>query len=179
MRYALAHQPAYCTLDAVLDAGEELVVQPGAMIAMDTGFDLITSAGGALTPSRGRGGVMRSMLAGESLFRVVYKARRDGMRLSLAPSHPGDIVALELAEGEEMMLARGAWLASAPSVQIDVQFGGVKGWMNRTGLFLMRARGPGPVFCTCYGAAVRQTLAEGERFLVDNRTIVAFSASVG
>lgn len=177
MRYALNHRPAYCTLDLDLDQGEELVVQPGAMIAMDTGFDLRASAGGAMTRS-GSGGAFRSLLAGESVFRVVYTARRDGMRLSLGPNHPGDIVALELGEGEEFFLARGSWLASAPSVQVELQYGGVKGWMTRTGLFLLRARGPGPVFCTSHGAVVRKELAEGERYLVDNRYLVAFSAGV-
>ncbi len=176
MRHTVANAPAYSTLDLELAAGEEIVVQPGAMVAMDTGFDLTAGLGGALT-RRGSSSTVRNLLVGESLIRVCYKARRDDQRISLAPSHPGDIVAIELTD-DAFFIARGAWLASEPKVDLTVKYAGVKGWMTSTGLFLMRARGPGLVFCTTHGGAVRRDLAAGERLLVDNRYIVAFSADM-
>ena len=60
MHHAFAHQPVSTTLDLVLDAGESVVVQPGSMQLMDTGFTIATSAGGALA-RRGIGGSFRSV----------------------------------------------------------------------------------------------------------------------
>lgn len=176
MRYSITNAPAYSTLDLHLDAGEDIVVQPGSMIAMDTGFDLTTRMGGALA-RRGSMGSLRNVLVGESVIRVCYRARRDAQMLSLAPSHPGDIVAIDLAD-DPFLLARGVWLASVPGVDLQVHYSGVKGWMTSTGVFLTRAQGPGLVFCTTHGGAVRRDLAAGERLLVDNRYIVAFSAGM-
>lgn len=176
MHHAFAHQPVSTTLDLVLDAGESVVVQPGSMQLMDTGFTIATSAGGALA-RRGIGGSFRSVLAGESLVRVVYTAKRDGQRLSLAPSHMGDLVALPLEEGG-WYVSRGAWLASTPEVELAVRYAGVKGWMANTGLFLLHATGAGTVFCAGFGAIARRELAEGERVLLDNRFVVAFRDTV-
>ncbi len=177
MRYVVSHRPAACTLDLVLDEAEEIVVQPGSMIAMDTGFDIQTSTGGAVA-TRGALGSLRSLAAGESLFRVSYRSKREGQFLSLAPDAPADVVDLSLGADEEIFVARGAWLASEPGVELSVVYGGMKGLMTRTGLFLLRARGPGLLFCVAQGAAVRRELAPDERVLIDNRYLVAFSSSV-
>jgi uncharacterized protein (TIGR00266 family) len=177
LKYEIAHRPAYCTLDLVLDAGEAIVAQPGSMITMDTGFDLTTATGGAVSRSGPRA-ILGSLAVGESFVRSRYESKRDGQRLSLAPNQPGDIFALDTTEEEGFLLSRGSWLANTEGVSIDVVFGGVKGWMTQTGIFLMSAKGAGQVFCTAHGAAVRLELAPGERVLVDNRNIVAFSAGM-
>ena len=176
MRHAITNAPAYSTLDLHLDGGEEIVVQPGSMVAMDTGFDLATGVGGAMAKRSGLG-ALRGVLVGESVIRVTYRSKRDGQMLSLAPAHPGDIVAIDLAD-TPFFLARGVWLASEPRVDLQVHYNGVKGWLTSTGVFLTRATGPGLVFCTTRGGAVRRDLASGERLLVDNRYIVAFSAGL-
>jgi uncharacterized protein (AIM24 family) len=50
--------------------------------------------------------------------------------------------------------------------------------MATRGLFLMRTTGEGLVFVSSYGALVEQILVEGQRFVLDNRYIVAFSDSM-
>lgn len=76
-------------------------------------------------------------------------------------------------------LTRGAYLASTEGAHVKVHYGGLKGVMAQKGLFLMHATGNGTVFCATRGALVKQTLAEGERIVVDNRYVVAFEDTIG
>ena len=47
--------------------------------------------------------------------------------------------------------------------------------MTTRGLFLMKAEGEGQVFIASHGALVQRELAEGQRYVLDNRYIVAFT----
>ncbi len=76
-------------------------------------------------------------------------------------------------------LTRGAYLASTEGAHVKVHYGGLKGVMAQKGLFLMHATGNGTVFCATRGALVKQTLAQGERIVVDNRYVVAFEDTIG
>jgi uncharacterized protein (AIM24 family) len=54
----------------------------------------------------------------------------------------------------------------------------MKGWWAKTGVFFMHASGTGDLFCASHGAAVSTELADGERFVLDNRYVVAFTDTV-
>lgn len=176
MRFSIEHGDTFPTLDFVLDPGDEVHAEPDSMLCMDPGVVITATTGGIA--KRGIGGGFRSMLAGESMFRTVFTAKRDGQRLSLAPGQIGDIVHVRCTDADSWFLARGAYLANGPGVTVTVEYGGAKGVMAQTGLFFMRASGEGDVFCTSHGRALRRELAEGERFVLDNRYTVAFSTSV-
>ena len=90
----------------------------------------------------------------------------------------GEIRSLEISDGARFFIGSGGFLACTPAVQLGLEYAGVKGWMATRGLFLMRTEGEGLIFVSSYGALVEQTLAEGERFVLDNRYIVAFSDSM-
>jgi uncharacterized protein (TIGR00266 family) len=178
MHFTIAHSPTFSTLEARFEAGEVLHVQPGAMLAMSTGFELRAMLGGHVG-GRSRGGrAIRSMLAGESAFASVYTATRDEQWLLLGPDTLGELVELEVTEDRQYFLARGAWLAGSAGVQLRVEYAGVRGWMATSGLFFLRATGQGSVFVASHGALVRRQLAEDERVVLDNRCLVAFSAGL-
>jgi len=178
MQFTIAHSPTFSTLEARFAASEVLQVQPGSMLAMSTGFELRARLGGHVG-GRSRGGrALKSMLAGESAFASVYTAMRDDQWLLLAPEALGEIVELDVSDGRQYYLARGAWLASSASVQLRVEYAGVRGWMATSGLFFLRTAGQGVVFVASYGALVKRQLAEDERVVLDNRCIVAFSDTV-
>lgn len=175
MHFTIAHAPTFSTLEARFAATEALQAQPGSMLAMSTGFELRAMLGGHVG-GRSRGGrAVRSLLAGESAFASVYTATRDDQWLLLAPDALGEIIELEVAEERQYYLARGAWLAGSAAVQLRVEYAGVRGWMATSGLFFLRTTGQGQVFVASHGALVRRHLAEGERVVLDNRCIVAFS----
>jgi uncharacterized protein (AIM24 family) len=51
----------------------------------------------------------------------------------------------------------------------------MQGMLATRGLFFLKTVGTGTIFVTSYGGIVEQSLAAGERFVLDNRNIVAFS----
>ncbi len=175
MQHAIAHSPTFTTLEFQFAQGEWIAAQPGCMLAMTTGLELTVGAGSHMKGKPGIARAARSMLAGESFFTAIYTAKRDGERLILAPGESGEIRALEVKSDARHFIASGAFLACSSGVQVSLQYAGVKGWMATRGLFLMRTEGEGQVFVSSFGALVEQTLAEGERFVLDNRYIVAFS----
>ncbi|MBL9126377.1 MAG: TIGR00266 family protein [Verrucomicrobiales bacterium] len=175
MRHLIEHAPTFTTVEFYLDSGESVTVQPGCMLGMTTGFDLKSGLGTHVKGVGGVGRALRSTLAGESFLAAIYTAKRDGERLLLAPSEQGDIRALDVAPGSHRYIAPGAFLACHGDVRIGIEYAGVRGWMATRGLFLMRTEGTGTVFVSSHGALRSLELAEGERYVLDNRYIVAFA----
>ncbi|MGE3312082.1 MAG: TIGR00266 family protein [Limisphaerales bacterium] len=178
MRHTIEHAPTFTTLEFEFGAGDTVTVQPGCMLGMTTGFDLKSGLGSHVKGRRGLSRAFRSTLAGENFLAALYTAKRDGERLLLAPSEQGDIRALEVQPGAHRYIAPGAFLACHGNVQISVEYAGVRGWMATRGLFLMRTEGEGTVFVSSHGALRTLTLQDDERYVLDNRFIVAFTDSM-
>lgn len=176
MQYSINHGPSYPSLDFILDEGETVMAEPEAMLAMSTSIE-ISSGLGAQTTSRIWGG-LRSVAAGESMFTAIFRAKRGESFLSLAPRLPGDILHLVVGDQAQYYLTKGSYLATTDGVKIDFTYAGVRGWMAKKGLFLMKTTGAGNVFCSSFGCIVRRELAEGEKFVVDNRFVIAFSSTI-
>src|SRR5687768_2172683 len=175
MEHVIAHAPTFTTLEFRFAEGEWVTAQPGCMLAMTTGFELKAGAGTHMKGQSGLGRATRSMLAGENYFTAIYKAKRSGERLILAPGEMGEIRSLPVDSNTNHYIAGGSFLACTSGVKVSLKFAGVKGWLATRGLFLMRTEGEGTVFISSHGALVEQTLGDGERFVLDNRYIVAFS----
>jgi uncharacterized protein (TIGR00266 family) len=177
MRHTIAQGPTFTTLEFDCAAGDAVTAQPGAMLGMTPGFEL-TAKVGAQMQGKGISRAFRSMAVGESFFAAVYTAKRDGEQLTLAPENMGDIRALEVNAGNRYLVAGGAFLACTGKVQLDASYAGVKGLMSTRGLFLLKAEGEGQLFIASYGALIQRDLAEGQRYVLDNRYIVAFTRDI-
>ncbi|WP_397384207.1 TIGR00266 family protein [Prosthecobacter sp.] len=175
MRHTVLHSPAFSTLRLDMAEGESIHAQPGSMQAMTPGFHIDVKAGLHMGGKRGMFGGMRSLFGGESFFTVIYKAKRDEQHLMLAPEQMGDIRAIEVTPDTGLKLARGAFLASSPELTFDLHNAGMQGVLATRGLFFLKTVGSGMLFLSSYGGIVEQDLAEGERFVLDNRNIVAFT----
>lgn len=179
MEFTIKHQPVFSILEIQLVADEVVVAQPNSMLSMTSGIRLRARAGRGGT--RGGGGLvggMKSMLGGENFFTAEFYARRDDQVLTLAPDSYGDILTIPLSGAGGFFLTRGSYLANVGECELRVKYGGVKGLMAKTGLFLLHASGEGTAFCQTYGAIVEHELADGENFFVDNKFVVAFSDTV-
>jgi uncharacterized protein (TIGR00266 family) len=182
MNHAVLHGPAFSALRLELDEGSCVLAQPGSMLAMTPGFDVdvragLHMAGGGSGVGAFTGGV-RSLFGGESFFTVVYSAKRPGQHLVLAPDHMGEILAVDVAVDDGMMVARGAFLACTPGLGFVLHNAGLQGMLATRGLFFLRTEGSGRLFINGYGGIVEEILGEGERFVVDNRHVVAFSVGM-
>lgn len=177
MDYRIQHAPVFSVVEFQLNADEEVIAQPDSMISMTSGIQISASLGEPRSGRRWMSG-LKSMLGGESFFRAVFRAKRDGQTLLLAPDYYGDILPIPLDGTDPLFLSRGAYLAHTGACRLDLKYGGFKGMMAKTGLFLLRVSGEGLLFCQTYGAIIERTLAADEHFLIDNRYVVAFSESV-
>ncbi len=174
MRYEIRYQPAYALAVVHLDTGERFRAEAGAMVSMDETIRIETKTGGGL------GSVLkRTVLGGESLFVNDMVATRDDSRLTLAPALPGDIAAVEIDAGQELLVQSGSYMASSPEVVVDTKFGAGKSFFSGEGLFLLKLTGPGTVLLSSYGAIVPLDLAAGESHVVDTGHMVAFDSTMG
>ena len=116
--------PAFTLMTASLSPGEQIKVEPGAMVAQSNGMEMKTGMGGG----GGLGGFMKSMvksaLGGESFFVNTYTAGPSGGWISMAPSAPGDIKTFDLSPGESFYMQGGAFMASEVNVEVSTKFQG-------------------------------------------------------
>lgn len=169
MDYSIQSQPSYSVLEIGLEPGEQVVTEAGAMAWMSDNLKVTTGARGGLV-----GGLKRAALSAESFFQNTYEAEGAPGTLGVAPGQPGDIVAHEMQDGE-LLLEKGAYLASSPGVETDASFEGFSGFFNE-GLFVLRVTGSGTLFFNGYGD-IEEVEVDGS-YIVDNGHAVAWEPSL-
>ncbi len=152
-----------------MDPSESIVAESGAMAWMSDSVQLSTSARGGVFKS-----LRRSVLGGESFFQNVFEAQEFPGTVGFSPGQPGDIVAVDLREGD-ILMEDSAYLASEEGVDIDSSFSGLRGLFNE-GLFILKASGSGLLFFTGYGD-IEEVEVNGT-YVVDNGFAVAWEPSL-
>lgn len=163
--YKIEHSPSYASLILNLKTNETVLVESGAMAAMDTCIKMKSRAKGGLMKGLGR------MVSGESFFISEFTAEGKSGELYISPGVPGDICHYYLQENGLMIQSSG-FVAASPTVEIDTKFQGFKGFFSGESLFLIRATGVGDIWFSSYGAIVEIPVA-GD-YVVDTSYIVAF-----
>lgn len=166
MEQDIRNKPDYASLHLVLDQGETIVTEAGAMMGMDTGIKMATNMKGGLLSAAKRA------IGGESVFMNTYTATGAGQRLDLAPAAPGDVIHVTLGAGKDIIASRGAYLASTEDIDVSAKWGGAKAFFGGEGLFMLRCSGAGELWLSSYGAIRAVDVAGG--YTVDTTHIVAF-----
>ena len=163
--YKIEHSPSYASLVLNLKTNETVLVESGAMAAMDACIKMKSRAKGGLMKGLGR------MVSGESFFISEFTAEGKSGELYVSPGVPGDICHYYL-QGNGLMIQSSGFVAASPTVEIDTKFQGFKGFFSGESLFLIRATGVGDIWFSSYGAIVEIPVA-GD-YVVDTSYIVAF-----
>jgi uncharacterized protein (TIGR00266 family) len=173
MDIELLHKPDSAIAHIRLGAGEELVAQAGAMIAMSGYINTSTT----LRQGKGGGilGGFKRMLAKESLFLSVFRSPTEGGEVFLAPKLMGDLLVYPM-QGKELVVQAGSYLANDSGVDIDLGFQGFKSVFSGEAIFWLSLTGVGPVLLTSFGA-IYEIDVDGE-YIVDTGHIVAFERSL-
>jgi uncharacterized protein (TIGR00266 family) len=173
MNIELLYQPDSAIARVTLNAGEELVAQAGAMIAM-SGY---VNASTTLRQGKGGGiaGGLKRMLAGESLFLSVFRSPTDGNEVWLAPKLLGDLLIYEMT-GQDLIVQATSYLACSSEVDINVGFQGLKSLFSGESIFWLTISGYGLVLLTSFGG-IYEIPVDGE-YIVDTGHIVAFERSL-
>lgn len=173
MDIQLIHQPDSAIAKVILNPGEEIVAQAGAMVAMSGFINTSTT----LRQGKG-GGIMggfKRMLGGESLFLSVFRSPTADGEVFLAPRLMGDILVYEM-QGQELVVQAASYLASANDVDLDLGFQGMKSLFSGESIFWLSVTGYGPVILTSFGG-IYEIEVDGD-YVVDTGHIVAFERSL-
>jgi uncharacterized protein (TIGR00266 family) len=172
MQHEILYRPSYSLLTVRLDADEGLTAETGAMVSMSANIQLETAMRGGFF-----GALKRSVMGGESFFVNTFTAAGAPGEITLAPSLPGD-VAHQRVENSTFYLQSGAYICGSTSLEIDSGWGGARGFFGGPGLVLLKIRGSGDLFFSCYGALHPVTLGPGEEYIVDTGHLIAFEEGV-
>jgi uncharacterized protein (TIGR00266 family) len=170
VKHEVMYGPSYSLARVLLEAGEEVCAESGAMVSMTSGIEMQTAARGGLLS-----GLKRSLLGGESFFINTFRAAQAG-EVTFAPPLPGDIMHIELTGGT-LMVQSTSYLASSPTLTVDTKWAGAKGFFAKEGLFLLKVTGRGHLFVSSYGAIHEVLLGPGQSYTLDNGHMVAFDDS--
>ncbi|MBD1850027.1 TIGR00266 family protein [Leptolyngbya sp. FACHB-711] len=168
--YQIEHAPAYASLSIKLRANQTVLVESGAMAAMDSSIQMKSKAKGGLMKGIGR------VLSGESLFVSEFTAANNPGELMISPRVPGDIQYYRLDGSKSLMVQSSGFVAASPSIQIDTKFQGAKGFFSGESLFLLRASGTGDFWFSSYGGILE--IPVSEEYVVDTGYIVAFEETL-
>jgi len=164
--YTIEHSPAYASIQLKLQANQTVLVESGAMAAMDPWIKMKSKVQGGLMKGLGR------MLSGESLFVSEFTATGKPGDLYVAPGVPGDVCYYALQPGKSLMVQSSGFVAVSPTVEMDTKFQGFKGFFSGESLFLIKLTGQGDVWFSSYGA-ILEIPVSGD-YIVDTGYIVAF-----
>lgn len=165
IEYDIEHSPAYASLVLNLQTNQTVLVEAGAMAAMDTGIEMKSKMKGGLGKGLGR------LVSGESLFISEFTAKEKPGQLYISPGVPGDIQHYYLTT-KGLLIQSSGFVACSPTVKLDTKFQGFKGFFSGESLFLLKATGQGNVWFSSYGAIVEIPVS-GD-YVVDTSYIVAF-----
>ena len=169
MKIDIRYQPSYSLAIVSLAPDESVQAEAGAMVSMSANIAIETGMKGGLL-----GALTRSVLGGETLFANTFTSKGSPGEITLAPALPGDIASLTMG-GETLYVQSGSFLASDPTIALDLQWGGAKTFFGSEGLFLLKASGRGPVLLCSYGAIHKVALDGRQPYICDTGHVVAFT----
>ncbi len=158
-------------VECVLNTGDKMITESGAMCWMDDGITMETSTNGGLAKGFGR------LFSGEHFFQNNYTATADNVRISFASSMPGEIVAVELNGTNSLIIQKKSFLAAYGNVNLSIflnkKISG--GLFGGEGFVMQKITGTGVVFLEVDGASAEYELATGQRMIVSSEHLVSMS----
>ena len=172
MRYEIQGGPFPVVVCNLAD-GEQMITESGSMAWMSPNMQMETSGGGSL------GKLFSRALAGESIFQNIYTARGAGM-IAFASSFPGQIKAITIAPGKEMILQKSAFLAAESGVELSTHFSKKlgAGFFGGEGFIMQRLSGSGTAFVEIDGALIEYELKPDQQIVVDSGCVAGFTPGV-
>jgi len=171
MKYEIRYQPAYAMLVVTLGSGEAITAEAGSMTYMQPSI-------GVKTRKREKGflgSLGMTLLGGQSFFVNEFTATAEPGEVAFSAAPIGDIAKLDIVPAHGFIIQKSAFVAADATVDLDVQWQGFTKGLFGQGLFMIKVTGTGNLFINTFGAIDRHILAAGEKLVVDNFHLVAFS----
>lgn len=174
-------------VEIMLDSGESIIAEAGAMMYMDNAIKMDTVFGDG---SGKEGSDLKSKLfsagkrviTGESLFMTSFTNSADGKRcVSFAAPYPGTVIAFDLSEFNGVMICqKDSFLCAAMGISVGIAFQkkiGV-GLFGGEGFIMQRLEGDGLAFMHAGGTIIKKELAQNEIIQLDTGCLVAMTHTV-
>lgn len=183
MKYQLSNNGPFALVTIQLAKDEEVKIERGSMVyhngnvtlegKMNSSKKSVSVLGNMLKS------VAKSVVSGESFFVTMVKSSSDDGEISIAPPSIGTIKELVVG-GKQWFLNDGVFLACDKSVEYCMKrqsigkavFGGTGGF------FVMETSGVGSMLISCYGDTIEVELDGTDKFVVDNRHVLAWESSL-
>lgn len=159
-------------VEITLNAGESVKCEGGAMSWMSPNMQMETKGGGI-------GKMFSKAFTGEAMFHNIYTAQRGPGLIAFASSFPGEILALQVSPGNDIICQKGAYLASTRGVETSVFFQRKlgAGFFGGEGFIMQRCSGNGIVFVEIDGSIERKHLEAGQQIIVDTGYLAMMSST--
>lgn len=163
-------------VEILLDPGEGVRAEAGAMLYMEDGIQMQTAAEGGLFSG------FKRMVTGAGFFITTFvNSSKDAKHVAFSAPYPGKVIALDLASfGGSILCQKDAFLCAARGVDIEVAF--TKrlgaGLFGKEGFVLQRLQGQGLAFVHAGGMIIPKELQAGETLKADTGCLVAFSNEI-
>lgn len=132
MQIEVGYRPAQSMARVVLENGEQIRAESGAMVGMSTNVQMTTAATGGMM------GGLKRMFGGESFFQNTFTAQGGQGEVLLAHSLCGDSVVLPMTP-QGFFIQSSSYIASSPWVNIETKVGGFKSFFAGEGVFVLKA----------------------------------------
>jgi len=172
-KYEIKYQPSYSMLVLSLNQGQTVVAEAGSMTYMTPNIQVKTRA----REKSILGTLGISILGAQSFFVNEYWPNQGQGEIGLVSAPVGDITKIDITPGRGYIIQKSAYVASSPTVDLDIQWQGFTKGIFGQGLFMIKTSGEGELFINCFGAIDKHTLQPGETIVVDNFHLVGFSDS--
>lgn len=172
MRYEIKGAP-FPTVICYMENGEQIVTEGGGMSWMSPNMEMKTTTNGGIGKALGR------MFTRESMFQNIYTSVGGSGMISIGSSFPGEIKAIEVKPGEEIICQKSAFLASTPGVEMSVHFRKKfsTGLFGGEGFIMQKFSGNGLLFIEIDGTPIEYELQEGQQMLIDTGHLVMMSST--
>ena len=164
---------SFPAVNVVLDAGESVVTQSGAMAWCDASVEMSTNAEGGLLKSIGR------MFSGASLMFVRHTATEDESAITFSASFPGTIREFKVDADHEYYAQKSAFLVADEGVNIDasVNRNFWAGLLGGEGFILQKFTGEGTLLAEIDGSVVEVDLEPGQQIKVETGHVALFEST--
>ena len=165
---------SFPAVKVILDEGEEVYTQSGAMMWTSQDIDMSTNMEGGFLKSIGR------MFSGSSLMLVTHHSNKENSEITFASAFPGTIKSFQVDERHEYFAQKSAFLVADKTVNIDatVNKNFWAGLLGGEGFILQRFSGYGTLLAEIDGSLEEIELEAGQSIKVETGHIAVFESTV-
>lgn len=173
MEIEILHRPSNAVAKIKMNAGEKIISEAGAMIAMSPDMNVST----AKYAKGGSGGFLKGikrMFAGENFFMNTFSASNNGGELFLGADSMGDLITRRI--NGEFIVQGGSFVACEDTIDVDASWQGFKSLFSGESTFWVKLSGDGQVIINSFGAIYEIDVKD--TYTVDTGHIVAFEETL-